>query len=86
MTTYEERYGKRMAYLMREAERTIEFPESIERLEKGFKNLDEFFMQDIRNGFKHKKTVSYETSERISAVLNVIEEKLNKIKGDSFAE
>ena len=71
---------------MRQAERAIEFPESRERLEKGFKNLDEFLIQDIKNGFEGKETVSYETSVRLFAVLNVIEEKLNKIKGGWFAE
>ncbi len=107
MTTYEDRYEKWMADLMREAEEAIEFPESRERLEKGFINLDEFLIQHLRSGcegkdifinldeflIQHlrsgcegKDMIVDETSRRMFAVLNVIAEKINKIKGDSFAE
>jgi predicted signal transduction protein with EAL and GGDEF domain len=86
MTTYEDRYEKWMADLMREAEEAIEFPESRERLEKGFINLDEFLIQHLRSGCEGKDMIVDETSRRMFAVLNVIAEKINKIKGDSFAE
>lgn len=90
MTTYEDRYEKWMADLMREAEEAIEFPESRERLERGFINLDEFLIQHLRSGCEGKDMIVLyrydETSRRMFAVLNVIAEKINKIKGDSFAE